>query len=102
MINLQSINLSELPDISMASLSSTFQKLDDPRGDKTRKYALLDIVGLVLIANICGYDNFVSIATFAHDKEEWLGKYINLDCGVPSHDTLSRIFSMTLTNFCFT
>ena len=94
MINSQPIKLSELPDISMTNFYSTFEKLDDPRGYKTRKYALSDIVGLVLIASICGCDNFVSIAAFANDKKEWLGKYVNLDCGIPSHDTLSRVFSM--------
>ena len=34
------------------------------------------------------------IALFAQSHEEYLRKYISLECGVPSHDTIQRVMAM--------
>ena len=70
-----------------------FQGLTDPRMERAKRHNLLDIVALTLCAVICGADNWVEIAEFGQAKAEWLGSFLALPNGIPSHDTLGRVFS---------
>ena len=60
----------------------------------TRLHALRDIVILSILAVICGADGFVQIEDFGKAKEDWLGKVLDLPNGIPSHDTIGRVFSL--------
>ena len=42
---------------------------------------------------LCGADHGVEIAEFGQAKAEWLGSFLALPNGIPSHDTLGRVFS---------
>ena len=42
---------------------------------------------------ICGTDSFVAIALFAQLNEAWLRTFLALPHGIPSHDTLRRVFA---------
>ncbi|NER26055.1 MAG: ISAs1 family transposase, partial [Symploca sp. SIO1C2] len=44
-------------------------------------------------AAICGADNWVAIELFAKSKEAWFKKFLALPNGIPSHDTLGRLFA---------
>ncbi len=70
-----------------------FQGLADPRIERDQRHNLLDIVALTICAVICGADNWVEIAEFGQAKAEWLGSFLALPNGIPSHDTLGRVFS---------
>ena len=41
---------------------------------------------------ICGADGWVQVEEFGTAKEEWLKTFLELDNGIPSHDTIGRIF----------
>lgn len=70
-----------------------FGKLTDPRIEtKNKLHPLQSIVFIVLCATICGYDEWHSIEDFAEEQADWLKQYIDLPHGIPSHDTLSRVF----------
>lgn len=84
--------------ISLEAFKDAFSSISDPRINRTKRYSLFDIIGLTLIANICGAETWASIEKFGHAKKEWLRKFINLDSGVPSHDTISRVFSLINPN----
>jgi len=78
----------------MPTLMMAFEVLPDPRIDRTKKHSLLDIIGLVLIATICGADNWAEVSRFGAEKLEWLQKFLKLPNGAPSHDTIARVFAL--------
>ena len=69
-----------------------FSELEDPRIDRHKVHKLIDIIGLTIIAVLCGADNWVAIETFGKARLEFLRGYLDLSNGIPSHDTLGRFF----------
>jgi predicted transposase YbfD/YdcC len=67
--------------------------VDDPRVERTRRHSLETILVITLLAVICGADGFVGIERFAIAKESWLAEFLDLSGGVPSHDTIGRVFA---------
>ena len=65
----------------------------DFRVDRTKLHPLTDILVLSVLAVICGADSFVAIALFGRLNEEWLRTFLALPHGIPSHDTLGRVFA---------
>lgn len=53
-----------------------------------------DILVLTILAVICGADSWVDVESFGHSKEEWLKTFLLLPNGIPSHDTIGRLFSL--------
>ena len=76
-----------------SSLVETLDSLEDPRVDRTRLPPLTDILVLSVLAVICGADSFVAIALFGQLNEAWLRTFLELPHGIPSHDTLGRVFA---------
>jgi len=70
-----------------------FQGLTDPRIGRAKRHNLLDIVALTICAVICGADHGVEIAEFGQAKADWLRGFLALPNGIPSPDTLGRVFS---------
>lgn len=58
------------------------------------KHKLSDILALTILGCLCGADNWVEISDFGKSKEAWLREFLELEHGVPSHDTLGRVFSI--------
>lgn len=50
------------------------------------------LVGIVFFAVLAGNDEWTEIADFAVDEKEILQKYRELPNGIPSHDTIQRVF----------
>ncbi len=75
------------------SLVETLDTLEDPRIDRTKLHNLTDILVLSVLAVICGADSFVAIALFGQLNEAWLRTCLELPHGIPSHDTLGRVFA---------
>jgi len=69
-----------------------FGDMDEPRGDN-RRHELLDILFIVICALVCGAEKSEDIETFARGKEQWLRGYLELAHGIPSHDTIARVFA---------
>jgi predicted transposase YbfD/YdcC len=66
--------------------------LPDPRIDRCKLHSLEDIIILTIIAVICGAEGWESIAEFARSKKKFLKTLLKLPNGIPSHDTLERVF----------
>jgi predicted transposase YbfD/YdcC len=77
----------------IASLSKHFQNLTDPRAEHSIDHLLIDMVIITICAVICGANNWVEIENYGHAKKEWLETFLELPHGVPSHDTLMRLFA---------
>lgn len=73
---------------------SFFSSLPDPRRGNRTTYALTDILFLVLCAVLAGCESWNDISEFGRTKTAWLRRYIKLEKGVPSHDTLNRVFAL--------
>ena len=75
---------------SVDSLPRSFQSLDDPRHGAT--YPLSEILVLTVCATLCGADTFVEVEEFGEAKLSWLRGLLPFDDGIPSHDTIGRVF----------
>ena len=49
---------------------------------------------IALCAIIAGADSWTEVATFGERKKEWLGQFLDLDKGTPSHDTFTTVFAI--------
>ena len=75
-----------------APLLLAFAKLPDPRKERNRLYPLIDIVAVVLMGVICAANDIMAAYLWAQHRKEWfvsMGLCLN---GLPSYDTLNRVF----------
>ena len=78
---------------SPTSIEVCFERLSDPRVERTRAHRLSDLITLALCAIVCGANDWVAVETFGHAKEAWLRSWLPLPGGIPSHDTFGRVFA---------
>lgn len=76
------------------SILNHFSIITDPRRDHKKKHELIDIIAITICAVLCGADDWVSIEEFAEAKIDWFKKFLNLENGIPSHDTFGRVFAI--------
>ena len=81
-------------EMQPAAIMAYFSAVPDPRIERSRLHPLPSILVLSLLAVICGADSFVAIEQFGKGKEGWLRTFLDLPNGIPSHDTLGRVFAM--------
>ena len=74
--------------------TAPFCAVDDPRLDRSKRHELVDILFVCVAATIAGCDGPTEIADFARQKLSWFRKFVPLENGVPSHDTLGRVLSL--------
>ena len=74
-----------------ANLIEHFASLEDPRIDRNKSHALIDIIVLTVCAVASGADGWEAIEQFGKEKLEWLRQYIALENGVPSHDCIAYV-----------
>ncbi|MCA8987284.1 MAG: ISAs1 family transposase [Planctomycetaceae bacterium] len=70
-----------------------FDDLPDPRQDKKVQHSLTDMIFLAMCGAIANCDYWTEIEDWAYNHVEFLRQYVPLEHGIPSHDTLSRVFS---------
>ena len=90
----QQKRISASDEMTTASILEYFAEIPDPRIDRARLHPLTSILALSLVAVICGADSFVAIEEFGLSKEVWLKTFLDLPNGIPSHDTLGRVFAI--------
>jgi len=83
-----------------------FSTIEEPRSTTKGNFLhpLSDILFLVISAVISGADDWETIVLFGENQLKWLKKYGGYKNGVPSCDTLKRVFSALDTkcfNTCF-
>lgn len=80
-----------MPKENSAHIQDHFADLTDPRR-RPVIYPLVNIVTIAICAVICGADDFVAIAEFGRAKRKFLGRFLDLSAGIPSHDRFNAIF----------
>ena len=66
----------------------------DPRMEGKRHHRLVDILVISICAVICGAEHWTEIEDFGECKEQWFRSFLPLPNGIPSHDTIGRVFSI--------
>ena len=74
-------------------LVTIFKQIPDHRSHINRLHNLNDILLIGITSVICGAETWEEMETFAISKEVFLKTFLELPNGIPSKDTLSRVFS---------
>ncbi len=74
-------------------LAEIFVGLCDPRQAKKVEHDLVEMLVVAVCAVFVGADDFVEIEEWANEKVDWLRQYLELENGIPSHDTFGRVFA---------
>ena len=83
-----------MPKKPLEALEEHFNKITDPRMDRTKEHKLIDMIAIAICAVICGAEGWTDIENFGNSKFSWLQTFLALPNGIPSHDTFGRVFSM--------
>ena len=76
------------------SLIECMKEVPDPRAPYNQRHKFLDIIIIAVTAILSGMDTWNEIEDWAYSKKEWLETFLELPGGVPSHDTINRVFQM--------
>lgn len=73
-------------------LVKIFETIPDYRTTTLVSYPLTEILIISLCAVLSGAEDFEEIAEYGCQKQEFLGQFLKLKNGIPSHDTFNRVF----------
>jgi len=76
---------------ALLSFEEFFQTVDDPRVVPRCTHSLHTLLFVAVAATIAGADGPEDMAKFAKRKATWLKRFVDLEEGVPSHDTIGRV-----------
>lgn len=82
-----------MSESAITSFKTHFGALPDPRVQHSIEHLLIDIVMLTICAVICGAESWVEIEHYGIAKQTWLETFLELPHGIPSHDTIERVFA---------
>ncbi|TWT84103.1 Transposase DDE domain protein [Planctomycetes bacterium CA13] len=71
-----------------------FQHVEDPRVEGRITHSLHSILFIVVCATIADADGPAEIEEFAIQKRDWLERFIDIEDGIPSHDTIGRVLAV--------
>jgi predicted transposase YbfD/YdcC len=75
------------------SIAEHFNDIKDIRIERGKKHKLIDIITIAICAVVCGADGWIDIEMYGVARKKWLEKFLELQNGIPSHDTFARVFS---------
>lgn len=78
----------------MQELFEWMEYIEDTRQQTKVRHTLKDILVIVLFATLANADDWVEMALFTENCQDYLRKYIELKNGIPSHDTIRRVMGM--------
>jgi predicted transposase YbfD/YdcC len=76
-----------------ATIEVHFSGVEDPRRGYLNDHPLINIITIALCAIIAGAEGWVDVENFGKQKQRWLGQFLDLKNGIPSHDTFGRVFA---------
>ena len=81
-----------------SSIHEHFKDLKDPRINRTLKHPLINVIFISFCAILCGAEDWVAIERFGTLRREWFKQFLDMEHGVPSHDTFNRVFAVLDSN----
>ena len=82
-----------MADAVNASIVEHCQTVQDPRIERTKQHPLLDILVIAVCTLLTGGEGFQDMELFGQSQHAWLQTFLALPHGMPSHDTLGRVFA---------
>jgi hypothetical protein len=82
----------EMAEQPLGSISEHFSQLEDPRIERNKLHPLMNIIVIAICGVISGAENWVDIELYGNLKKAWLSQFLDLNHGIPSHDTFGRVF----------
>jgi predicted transposase YbfD/YdcC len=76
----------------ISSIHTAFENITDPRTGDNIRHPLINLIAITICGVICGADSWTDIELFGKAKQDFLGTFLDLSNGIPSHDTLGRVF----------
>lgn len=81
----------------LGSLYDRFQQLKDPRKAHGKRYSLVTLLVVILLAKLCNQDSPVAIADWAKNHAETLQELLKLrHSWMPHHNTIRRVFAQII------
>lgn len=77
---------------SVGSIKRHFRTLKDPRIVGRSRHLLVDVIVVGICGVIANCDDWPDIELFAKHRLTWFKRFLKLPHGIPSHDTLERVF----------
>lgn len=71
-----------------------FEIIEDPRIERHKRYPLLNILVFTFVAILSDQQSWYEIRAFCSANLDWFAQYIDVNSGIPSHDTFRRVFSL--------
>src|SRR4051795_8060658 len=78
----------------LEALIAELASIEDPRCGWKVEHRLIDILVIAVCAVLGEAETFEDIALYGRCKEAWLGGFLALPNGIPSHDTFRRVFTL--------
>jgi predicted transposase YbfD/YdcC len=78
----------------LEALIKELAAIEDPRCEWKVEHQLLDILVIAVCAVLGEAESFEDIALYGRCKREWLGTFLELPNGIPSHDTFRRVLML--------
>jgi predicted transposase YbfD/YdcC len=76
------------------ALIEQFEAVSDPRDPCKVEHRLVDILVIAVCAVLGEAESFEDIALYGRCKRDWLGGFLELPNGIPSHDTFRRVLML--------
>ena len=80
--------------IILGTLVEHLTTVGDPRTGNFKPHSLQEILVIAICAILAGAESFVEMEAWAQARESWLRRFLLLKNGIPSHDTINRIFQL--------
>lgn len=77
----------------VANVQEHFGELEDPRRTYLNDHPLINILTITLCAVVAGAEGWTDVENFGNQKQAWLSQFLDLENGIPSHDTIGRLFA---------
>ena len=77
----------------MRTVLKQLENVVDRRQRKKILHKMSDVIAFVFFVSVAGADDWVEIELFVKIHEKYLRKYLELPNGIPSHDTIERVFT---------
>jgi predicted transposase YbfD/YdcC len=79
--------------LAKVSLLAHFSQVPDPRVNRTRDHEPVDILVIAVCTLLCAGETFNDMEDFGKAKQDWFKTFLNLENGIPSHDTFNHVFA---------
>jgi predicted transposase YbfD/YdcC len=81
-----------MPENLLSSIEGCFSDISDPRVQGRCAYPLIEMITIAICAVVAGAETWTDIETFGRSKRDWLKQFLELENGIPSHDTFGDVF----------